>query len=48
MGAAQWRAYNYDESKVGTYTLPDPLVTESGKPVSTAQEWQNIRRPELV
>ena len=47
-GAQQWRAYNYDESKVGTYTLPDPLVTESRQPVRTVQDWQAIRRPELI
>ena len=24
---------NYDEAKVGTYTLPDPLTLNNGKPV---------------
>ena len=47
-GAAQWRAYNYDESKVGAYTLPDALVTEKGRPVRTARDWQRTRRPELI
>ena len=27
---------NYDESKVGTYTLPDPLVTANGARVRDA------------
>jgi len=35
---------NYDESKVGTYTLPDPLVFTDGKPVRNAQDWQKRRR----
>ncbi len=30
---------NYDESKVGTYTLPDPLVLANGKPVRDRQTW---------
>lgn len=46
--AQQWRAYNFDETKVGSYTLPDPLVTAGGKPVRTATEWQTARRPELL
>ena len=47
-GAQQWRAYNYDEAKVGAYTLPDPLITTRGKPVRNAREWQTVRRPELI
>ena len=39
---------NYDQSKVGTYTLPDPLKFDNGKPVRTAQEWFSKRRPEIV
>ena len=39
---------NYDESKVGTYTLPDPLVFNNGKPVRTAKEWNRRRRPEIL
>ncbi|MEO8619564.1 MAG: acetylxylan esterase [bacterium] len=39
---------NYDESKVGTYTLPDPLVLANGKPVRDAKAWFAERRPELV
>ena len=30
---------NYDEAKVGTYTLPDPLVLADGKPVRDAKTW---------
>lgn len=39
---------NYDESKVGTYTLPDPLVMSNGKKVLDAKTWFNERRPEIV
>ncbi len=39
---------NYDEAKVGNYTLPDPLVLANGKPVRNAKTWLNVRRPELL
>ena len=39
---------NYDESKVGTYTLPDPLVTSKGVRVRDALTWRRIRRPEIL
>jgi hypothetical protein len=39
---------NYDESRVGTYTLPDPLVLADGKPVRDAKTWNQKRRPEIV
>jgi hypothetical protein len=39
---------NYDESKVGTYTLPDPLTLNDGKPVKDAKTWTQKRRPEIV
>ena len=38
--AAQSPPANYDESKVGSYTLPDPLVFNDGKPVRTAGDWR--------
>ena len=38
---------NYDEANVGTYTLPDPLVFNDGKPVRTAHDWAR-RRPEIL
>ena len=41
-------AANYDESKVPPYTLPDPLLMESGAKVTSAQIWRSERRPELV
>ena len=39
-------AANYDESKVPPYTLPDPLLMESGAKVTSAQIWRSERRPE--
>jgi hypothetical protein len=39
---------NYDEEKVGQYTLPDPLVSLDGQPVRDAETWLNKRRPEIV
>jgi hypothetical protein len=39
---------NYDEAKVGNYTLPDPLVLQNGQPVRDAADWFNLRRPELI
>jgi hypothetical protein len=39
---------NYDETKVGTYTLPDPLKLNDGKPVKNAKTWVTKRRPEIV
>jgi hypothetical protein len=38
---------NYDESKVGTYTLPDPLVLANGDRVRDPQTWMEKRRPEI-
>ncbi len=39
---------NYDEAKVGTYTLPDPLKFPDGKPVTTVKDWVGKRRPQIV
>jgi hypothetical protein len=42
-------AANYDESKANPYpNLPDPLVLNNGKRVSSAKMWWNQRRPEIV
>jgi len=46
--AATGHVSNYDETKVGTYTLPDPLVLANGKPVRDAKTWFDVRRPELL
>src|SRR5262245_17889715 len=39
---------NYTESKVGEYTLPDPLTLSDGTNVRDAAAWNSLRRPELV
>jgi dipeptidyl aminopeptidase/acylaminoacyl peptidase len=39
---------NYDEARVGTFTLPDPLKMANGKPVPDAAAWTKERRPELI
>jgi (4-O-methyl)-D-glucuronate---lignin esterase len=39
---------NYDESKIPTYTLPDPLMQANGKRVNSTKTWRSVRRPELL
>jgi len=39
---------NYDESKVPSYTLPDPLVLSDGTPVRDQRTWFEKRRPEIL
>lgn len=39
---------NHDESLVGSYSLPDPLVTSNGKRVTDARTWTEKRRPEIL
>ena len=39
---------NYDEDKVGKYTLPDPLKLLNGEKVENAGEWYDKRRPEIL
>lgn len=38
---------NYDEARVGSYSLPDPLVFD-GKEIKNAKEWYQKRRPEIL
>ena len=39
---------NYDESKVPEYTLPDVLTSFSGQTIKTIEEWETVRRPEII
>ncbi len=40
--------FNYDESKVAKFELPDPLRMNDGTPVTSAKQWLDERRPELM
>ena len=42
------KAQNYDESKVGDYTLPPLLKTEQGETIVNQKQWEDIRRPEIL
>jgi hypothetical protein len=37
-----------DEAAVPPYQLPPILVTAEGKAVTTAEEWFNVRRPQIM
>jgi hypothetical protein len=39
---------NYDESKIPDYTLPDLLKTKEGQTVKSAEQWENVRRSEIL
>lgn len=41
-------AANSEESRVKSYTLPDPLVTNNGLEVNQAELWWSVRSPEIV
>ena len=40
--------FNKDETKVPKYTLPDALVMNDGSPVTSAEQWTNKRRFEII
>jgi len=40
--------FNYDESKVPAYTLPELLTLEDGTNVDSADVWTSKRRPEIL
>lgn len=46
--SAKRRNINYDESKMAPYTLPDPLLCNDGTKVTTVEQWEGQRRPELL
>ncbi len=39
---------NYQESEIPPFKLSDPLVSFNGKTIGTTEEWENIRRPEII
>ena len=39
---------NYDEALVPEYTLPDPLTCNDGTKVTTVEQWEKVRRPEIL
>jgi len=39
---------NYEEAKVPAYDLPELLVTSEGKRITTAKEWREVRRPQIM
>ncbi len=39
---------NYDESKVPQYDLPPLLVSAEGRKITSAAEWMNVRRPQIL
>ena len=39
---------NYDEQCVPDYVLPDPLTMTDGTPVTSMEQWNEKRRPELL
>ena len=41
-------AANTDESKVRSYSLPDPLIAKDGKKVTSQGGWEEERRPQIV
>jgi hypothetical protein len=48
LAAAAQEAVNYDETKIEPYTLPELLIQQSGKPVRSAKDWEQNRRPEIL
>ncbi|MCE7041414.1 acetylxylan esterase [Dyadobacter sp. CY312] len=41
-------AQNYDESKVGSYTLPKILESNNGSKINTVKDWESERRGEII
>ncbi|QDV40566.1 hypothetical protein Enr13x_03720 [Stieleria neptunia] len=44
----QRREFNYVESKVPKYTLPNPLLTRAGDLIRSPKQWNDSRRGELL
>jgi hypothetical protein len=39
---------NYDESKIPLYTLPEILVSKSNTKIDDVDNWEKVRRPEIL
>lgn len=39
---------NYDESKVPDLTLPDPFVSLRGQLINSQEDWEKVRKPEIL
>lgn len=48
VGATLTAQFNYDESKVPDYQLPELLKSEKGVVIRTPEDWRKIRRPEIL
>jgi hypothetical protein len=46
--SALGQEFNYDESKIGAYTLPSILQSTSGKPIKNISDWESSRRLEIL
>ncbi len=46
--AANAQPFNYDESKVPKFKLPNPLLMEDGTRVTTPEQWRKERRPQIL
>ena len=42
------RLFRADAADAAPYTLPDPLISRAGRKITTAAEWETVRRPELL
>ena len=40
--------FNYDESKVPQFKLPDPLIIRGGRKVKNSKAWEGKKRPETL
>ena len=45
---AQQRNVNQDESKVPAFPLPEVLTSTAGEKITTSEQWEKSRRPELL
>src|SRR5690554_529167 len=45
---AQKSVANYDEDKIGNYTLPSILKSDDNKVIETREKWQNDRRAQIL